>query len=226
MPDLANWQPPERPPYTAMQGRLTRLESITDRRHFDDLWQTYATDTRGAIWTYLPIGPFAGKADFLKTADTLYLGEDPMFHAVIDRKSGKPLGVASLMRINPEQGTIEIGHICYSPPLQRTVMATEAFYLFASRVFDELGYRRFEWKCNAQNAASRRAASRLGFTFEGIFRQHMVVKGKNRDTAWYSILDNEWPSLKRAFEAWLSPENFDNEGNQIKALDQLKERTT
>ena len=144
-----------------------------------------------------------------------------MLFAIVPAQAGKAAGWASLMRIEPRHGVIEVGNVVFSPALQRSRAATEAMYLMASHVFDHLGYRRYEWKCNAENAASRRAALRLGFTFEGIFRQHMVVRGRSRDTAWYSLLDGEWPARKRAFEAWLDPSNFDGEGRQLVSLGQI-----
>ncbi len=205
-----------------MKGQWISLEPITDGRHFDDLWHTYSADKSGSIWHYLPYGPFENKDDFLAFATATYLGEDPMFHALVELQSGKALGVASLMRINQAHGVIETGHICYGPAVQRTAMTTEVIYLFGKRIFDQLGYRRFEWKCDAANKASRRAADRFGFKFEGIFRQALVVKQRNRDTAWYSIIDSEWPQLKAGFEAWLAPDNFDHAGNQINQLEQLR----
>jgi RimJ/RimL family protein N-acetyltransferase len=223
MRDLANWQPCPKPSITPIQGHHTRLEPIIDDQHFEGLWHAYAADQNGAIWAYLPYGPFAGKDEFLEFARTTYLGEDPLFHVLIDIRSGNPLGVLSLMRINAEHGVIEVGHICYAPAAQRTIMATEAIYLLARLVFDELGYRRFEWKCNAANEASCRAAKRLGFTFEGTFRQALVIKKKNRDTAWFSMLDHEWPKQKSAFEAWLNDDNFDQNGKQKKSLSALKQ---
>jgi RimJ/RimL family protein N-acetyltransferase len=201
-----------------MQGRYSRLEPILNERHFDDLWQAYSADSDGEIWAYLPYGPFADKDAFLKFARATYLGKDPMFHALIDARTGKALGVASLMRINADHGVIEVGHICYSPAAQRTPMTTEVIYLLGCRIFDELGYRRFEWKCNAANQASMRAAERFGFTFEGTFRQALVIKGENRDTAWFSIIDSEWPKLKTAFETWLDGSNFGETGQQLKSL--------
>ena len=222
MKDLTNWQPCPWPPATALQGQYARLEPMVDEQHFDDLWQAYSADDEGAIWAYLPYGPFADKTAFLEFARATYLGKDPMFHALIDLRSAKALGVASLMRINADHGVIEVGHICYSPAVQRTPMTTEVIYLLGCRIFGELGYRRFEWKCNAANRASMRAAERFGFTFEGTFRQSLVVKGKNRDTAWFSIIDSEWPKMKTAFEAWLDKSNFDENGQQIQPLDALK----
>ncbi len=213
IPDL----PRPRPPRTPIEGHYCRVEPVTPD-HFEDLWEAYSADEAGAIWDYLPYGPFAGREAFLDFAAGLYLGEDPLFHAVIAGDTGKALGVASLMRITPEQGVIEVGHINYSPALQKTPMATEAQFLLMRHAFDELGYRRYEWKCNNANQGSKRAALRYGFTFEGVFRQHMVVKGKNRDSAWFSILDSEWPAIRACFEAWLDPGNFDAQGRQKAAL--------
>ena len=223
MSETLNWQPREWPPSTPMNGRYAKLDPIIDERYFDDLWIAYSTDQEGAIWNYLPYGPFADKESFLLFARATYLGKDPMFHALIDENTKKAVGVASLMRINADHGVIEVGHICYSPIVQRTAMTTEAMYLFGCRVFDEMGYRRFEWKCDAANKPSCQAAERFGFSFEGKFRQALVVKDKNRDTAWYSIIDSEWPGLKAGYEAWLSETNFDNDGQQIRSLNDLKE---
>jgi RimJ/RimL family protein N-acetyltransferase len=150
--------------------------------------------------------------------------EDPLYFTLVKQPEGRPLGLASYMRITPEFGVIEIGHIWFGIPLQRTTAATEAIFLMARHVLDGLGYRRLEWKCNALNAASRRAAERFGFAFEGVFRKHQVVKGRNRDTAWYSIIDDEWPAIRKAFEAWLAPENFDRDGVQKRALSIMVER--
>ncbi|MEZ5450761.1 MAG: GNAT family protein [Thiolinea sp.] len=166
----------------------------------------------------MPYGPFATLAAFQDWLRASALGDDPLFHAIIDLNTGKAVGVATLMRIDPANGSIETGHIHYSPLLQRKPAATEAMYLLMRRVFDELGYRRYEWKCNALNAASRQAALRLGFQFEGIFRQMQVVRGHNRDTAWFSIIDREWPAIKTALEHWLDPANFDTHGCQLSSL--------
>jgi RimJ/RimL family protein N-acetyltransferase len=175
-------------------------------------------DTDGRNWTYLPYGPFEELDDYRTWMRSACLGNDPFFHAVIDRKSGKATGVASFLRIDPGPGVIEVGHINYAPPLQRTPAATEAMFLMMCRVFDELGYRRYEWKCDALNAPSRAAALRLGFQFEGIFRQATIYKQRNRDTAWYAIVDRGWPALKARFERWLDPANFDAEGRQRRSL--------
>jgi RimJ/RimL family protein N-acetyltransferase len=173
-----------------------------------------------AIWTYLPYGPYADAEELRAALREEAASEDPIFYVV--EVDGTPLGIASYLRITPEHGVIEIGHIWFGTPLQRTPAATEAIYLLARHVFDDLGWRRLEWKCNAANAASRRAAERFGFTFEGVFRKHQLVKGENRDTAWYSIVDDEWPAIRRGFEEWLAPENFDQNGVQRRTLEQCR----
>src|SRR5207244_2628085 len=167
--------------------------------------------------------PFAGKSEFMRWLEERAVLKDPLAYTIIDRAAGAARGIATLMSIEPEHGSIEIGHIWLSPQLQRTRQATEAIFLMARYAFDELGNRRLEWKCNADNAASRRAAERYGFVFEGIFRQHRVIKGRNRDTAWYSITDGEWPMRRAAFEAWLSADNFDTSGRQGRSLADLRE---
>lgn len=220
---VANWRPRPRPPWVAMAGRYTRVEPLDPSRHGDDLAVAFAEDRAGKlcgdrIWTYSASGPFGTEADFRAWLAKVAAMTDPLYFALIDDTSGAAGGLASYMRINPAHGAIEVGAIVFAPVLQRSRVATEAMYLMMRRAFDDLGYRRYEWKCDALNAASRRAALRLGFTFEGIFRQDMVNKGRNRDTAWFSILDTEWPRLKAAFEAWLVPENFDADGGQKKRL--------
>ena len=224
--EIPDWLPREQPPRTPMEGRLCRVEPLDPAAHAEDLFAAYSEDREGRNWTYLGYGPFASLGAFRDWIEKSCLGADPFFHAVVERRSGKALGVASYLRIDAPMGVIEVGHINYGPALQGTVLATEAMYLMMARVFDELGYRRYEWKCNALNAASRRAALRLGFTFEGIFRQAMIVKGRNRDTAWFSILDKEWPRVKAAFEAWLDPANFDAEGRQKRGLAQIRAATS
>jgi RimJ/RimL family protein N-acetyltransferase len=182
---------------------------------------SHAPDGDPGIWRYLPDGPYDdvdGMRDALAAAEQR---DDPLLFTIVDLPSGAPQGVASYLRIVPDQGVIEIGHIWFGPALQRTAAATEAIYLLLAHAFDDLGYRRMEWKCNALNRASRRAAERFGFTFEGIFRQHMVVKGRNRDSAWYSITDPEWPGVRRGFTQWLDDENFDAGGVQRRALGDL-----
>ena len=182
---------------------------------------SHPPDGDPAIWTYLPDGPYDSPdhlGEMLAWAET---SEDPLYFTLVRLSDQRPLGLASYLRITPEFGVIEIGHIWFGVPLQRTTAATEAIYLLAAHVFDGLGYRRLEWKCNALNAASRRAAERFGFSFEGVFRNHQVVKGRNRDTAWYAITDDEWPAIRSGFEAWLAPGNFDGDGLQVRPLGDL-----
>lgn len=174
-----------------------------------------------AIWTYLFDGPFASPAALRERLELGASLDDPLFFTLVRLPGDAPQGAASYMRIAPEHGTIEIGNIWFGVPLQRTAAATEAIFLLARHAFDELGYRRLEWKCNALNAASRRAAERFGFAFEGVFSQHMVVKGHSRDTAWYAITDRRWPAIRAGFEAWLAPENFDSKGRQRRRLGEL-----
>lgn len=210
--------PRPRPPRSPMLGQWCDVVPLDPNAHAAGLYAAYSADTEGRIWTYLPQGPFADLAGFRAWMDATCLSDDPLFHTIL--VDGQPLGVASLMRIDPANGVIEVGNINYAPALARTRAATEAMYLLMRRAFDELGYRRYEWKCDALNLPSRNAAARLGFTYEGTFRQAIVYKGRNRDTAWFSILDSEWPALKARFEAWLDPANFDASGRQRSALHQ------
>ena len=214
------WKPARTLSRVALEGELVRLEPLDVARHASQLFAAQAGAP--AIWEYLPYGPFGSETVFRAWLTERATTSDPLFFAIIDRASGMALGMASFLRVEPSHGVIEVGHIWYSPALQRTRLATDAMYVMARHVFDDLGYRRYEWKCNALNEPSRRAAVRLGFTFEGVFRQHMVVKDRNRDTAWYSMLDSEWPAAKAAFEAWLRPENFDGEGRQLRSLAELR----
>ncbi len=200
------------------------IEPIDPDRHAADLFAANAADTEGQLWTYMGYGPFATLAEYRAWMERACLGDDPLFHAIVETQTGKAAGIASFLRIEPAFGVIEIGHIALSPRLQRKAGATEAMYLFMGRVFDELGYRRYEWKCDALNERSRRAALRVGFAFEGVFRQHMLYKGRNRDTAWFAIIDKDWPALKRGFEAWLDPENFDSDGRQLQSLAALRSK--
>ena len=210
---LPGWTPPPSPPREPMEGRFCRLEPLDPERHAAALFAANAADQQGRSWTYLAYGPFRTLASYRTWMSTYCLGDDPLFFAIIDRGQGQPAGVASYLRIAPASGSIEVGHLHYSPALQRRPAATEAMYLLMKRAFD-LGYRRYEWKCDALNAASRAAAQRLGLSFEGIFRQATVYKGRNRDTAWYAAIDAEWPELRAAFLAWLDPGNFDEQGQQ------------
>lgn len=214
------WRHARAPERKQLDGDTVRLEPLDPARHGDDLYE--ATAGADSTWTYLAYGPFARRDEFIRWLDTRAPVDDPLTFAIIDKRSGGARGLASLMRMDPPNGVIEVGHIWLSPELQRTRQATEAIYLMARYAFDELGNRRFEWKCDASNLPSRRAAERYGFVFEGIFRQHMVIKGRNRDTAWYSITDSEWPARRAAFEAWLAPDNFDSEGRQRRTLAELR----
>ncbi len=214
------WKPAQPLSRVALEGELVRLELVDVARHAGQLFAAQASAPE--LWEYLPYGPFESEAAFRVWLTERAATSDPMFYAIIERISGRALGMASFLRVEPGHGVIEVGHIWYSPALQRTRLATDAMYVMARHVFDDLGYRRYEWKCNVLNEPSRRAAVRLGFTFEGVFRQHMVIKGENRDTAWYSMLDGEWPAAKAAFEAWLRPENFDGEGRQRRSLAELR----
>lgn len=220
---LPAWTPPPRPSRTALEGRSCRVEPLDPARHADDLFAANALDADGRGWTYLPYGPFADRARYDAWMNATCLGDDPLFHAIVELPTGRAVGVASYLRIDPAAGSIEVGHLRFSPLLQRSIASTEAMYLMMKRAF-ELGYRRYEWKCDALNAPSRAAAQRLGFTFEGIFRQAIVIKRRNRDTAWFSILDSEWPRLDAAFRRWLDPENFAPDGAQKVRLSALTTR--
>ena len=192
-----------------------RLEPVDVAAHAESLYRlSHARPEDAVLWTYLAYGPFADQGAFERWLAERSRSEDPLFFALIEQASGQASGMASYLNIVPAHGCIEIGHIWFAPPLQKTRGATEAIFLMMRQVFDDLGYRRLEWKCDALNAASRRAARRFGFTYEGTFRQHMVVKGRNRDTAWFAMLDREWPGICAAFERWLAPENFDAAGRQ------------
>jgi RimJ/RimL family protein N-acetyltransferase len=215
------WAPRQRPPLTPMAGRYCRTEPLDVDRHAGELYDAYSADREGRLWTYLPWGPYASFDEYLAGVKTGLRRENFITYAVIDAASGKPVGVASYLNINLTAGSIEVGGIAYSPALQQTPAGTEAMFLMMRRAFDELGYRRYEWKCNSLNAASRAAAQRYGFRFEGIFRQADVVKGHNRDTAWLSITDAEWPAVKSAFERWLDPSNFTADGRQKVRLSEL-----
>ncbi len=221
---VEGWTARERPSRTPMTGRFCRVEPLDPSRHAAELYAANGEDRDGRMWTYLPWGPYDGFDDYLAAVKAGLLREDFLTYAVIDAISGKAVGVASYLNINLTAGSIEVGGIAYSPALQRRPAGTEAMYLMMRRVFDELGYRRYEWKCNALNALSRAAAERYGFRFEGIFRQAQIVKGRNRDTAWFSIIDSEWPGIKAAFERWLDPGNFDGDGRQRMRLSALTAR--
>jgi RimJ/RimL family protein N-acetyltransferase len=203
---------------TTLPGRYVTVTPLDPAQHGKDLWEATRGEENYALWRYLADGPFKLRAEFDEALKTMAVSRDPLYFAIIDNQAGKAVGRAAYLRIEPKHRCIEVGGILYSPALQKTRGATEAMFLMARHVFEELGYRRYEWKCNALNEPSRRAALRLGFTFEGIFRQHMIVKGENRDTAWFSMLDCEWPARKQAFERWLDPANFSSDGRQLSVL--------
>ena len=213
--------PARLPERSRLVGRQVQLVPLDAAQHTDALYEETHGAGRDALWLYLPDGPFPDKAAFRSALEQKASSLDPFFFAILDRLSGRALGQAAYLRIKPAHRSIEVGWILYAPSLQRTVGATEAMYLLAKHAFEDLGYRRYEWKCNALNAPSRHAALRLGFAFEGIFRQHMIVKGRNRDSAWFSMLDTEWPARRRTFERWLDPANFDAEGRQRISLSML-----
>jgi RimJ/RimL family protein N-acetyltransferase len=215
-PAPLNWKPVPLPIPVTLCGRTVALEPLNAERHAADLWQ--AVSGHDDLWTWLFDGPYDSEAGLRRAIEQKQNAAGSVFLAIVPAATGKAAGWASTMRADPANGVVEVGNILLTPSLQRTTAATEAMFLMASHIFEHLGYRRYEWKCNAENLPSRRAAERLGFTFEGIFRQHMVVKGLNRDTAWFSMLDREWPARKRAFEAWLTPVNFDREGRQRQSL--------
>ena len=217
---VPDWKPPQPPARAAMEGQYCRLEPLDAKAHAEALHAANVLNTDGGMWTYMAYGPFATLEIYRKWAEGVSHGNDPLFFAIVDRATGNPVGVASYLRIDPANGCIEVGHLAYSPLLQRKPAASEAMYLMMEQAF-RLGYRRYEWKCNSLNAPSRAAAQRLGFSYEGIFRQATLVKGRNRDSAWYSIVDSEWPALQKAFQAWLAPANFDAQGRQRMRLSSL-----
>lgn len=215
---VPGWTPPPRPGPEVLEGRWARLERLDAERHGAEVHAANREDD--AIWDYMPHGPFASEADWRAWAEDVQVRDDPFFYAIRDLRTGKAAGVASFLRITPAAGSIEVGSIAYAPALQKTPAATEAMALMMGWAFGA-GYRRYEWKCDALNLPSRMAAQRLGFSYEGVFRQATVVKGRNRDTAWFAAIDKEWPALRDAFEAWLDPANFDGEGRQRVALSAL-----
>ena len=216
--ELPGWVPPRVPDVDVLDGQYVRLERLSSDRHGAALFQAYAE--HDALWTYMPVGPFHSSAQYQRWVRENETSTDPYFFAIQDKVSGKWAGVGSFLRITPDAGSIEVGFLTFSPLLQRTPAATEAMFLMMQWAF-EAGYRRYEWKCDALNLPSRRAAQRLGFSYEGVFRQATVVKGRNRDTAWFAVIDREWPALKEAFHVWLSPENFRPDGSQVERLSDL-----
>jgi RimJ/RimL family protein N-acetyltransferase len=216
--EVPGWKPPPRPDTAPMQGRLVRLEALNADAHAFELHEAF--QGHDWLWDYMPYGPFASGSAYHRWARQREEGIDPRFFVLRDAATGHPSGIASYLRIDPDAGSIEVGNICYAPSLQRGGAATEAMFLMMDWAF-RAGYRRYEWKCNALNLPSRRAAMRLGFSFEGVFRNHLVVKGRNRDTAWFSVIDSEWPALSEAYRVWLDPVNFDAKGQQKERLSDL-----
>ena len=214
-----DYVPAPYPKGLVLDGKSVRLEPLTPA-HSEALHDAFLTSEDGAIWDYLPYGPFDSADDLAEWIAENIAAGDPHFFAIYDKARSRFVGVASYLRISPEAGSIEVGHINFSPLMQNTVMATETMFLMMGWAFEN-GYRRYEWKCNDLNMKSRAAAQRLGFSYEGIFRQAALSKGRNRDTAWFAMIDSEWPELKKAFEAWLDPSNFDEDGQQIKRLSVL-----
>jgi RimJ/RimL family protein N-acetyltransferase len=218
--NMESWQPAQLPGAITLYGKSVMLEPLSAAQHTVDLWN--AVEGEDDVWTWLGDGPYTSEAELQKAIAAKETGAAARFFAILRAEIGCAVGYASLMRIDAPNGVIEVGNVLFSPSLQRTAAATETMYLMAKYIFEDLGYRRYEWKCNALNLPSRRAAERLGFTYEGIFRQHMVIKGRNRDTAWFSMLDSEWPRCKQAFEAWLAEENFDADGRQKQTLQNFR----
>jgi len=239
LPLLFDWKPALRPGPVTLRGRNVTLEPLSAERHTAALWQALqppqwqgpavgdpgSTDHDG-LWTWMGDGPYATQAGLREALAQKEADARAVFLAIVPEATGLAAGYASYMRIEPAHGVVEVGNVLLAPALQRTTAATEAMYLMASHAFEYLGYRRYEWKCDAENLPSRRAALRLGFTFEGIFRQHRLIKGRNRDTAWFSLLDREWPVRKQALEVWLAPENFDSEGRQRQSLSRFLTSST
>ena len=220
---VPGWTVRPKPERIVLEGRTIRLEPLDPERHAADQWAAHrAGDPDGALWEYLPYGPFGSFEDYRDHLAMQAASADPLFYCVVRQADGRALGVMSLMRITPEHGVIEVGHICLAPGLRRTPGSTEAIRLFGGYVFETLGYRRFEWKCDNANMPSRQAAARYGFQPEGVFRQHMVAKGRNRDTAWFAMVDSDWPAVRAALDGWLAPENFDADGQQRRSLQSFR----
>ncbi len=219
---LADWTPRPTPNPSFLEGRLVRLERLDWFKHTEELFGCLGGDAKADLWRYMPIGPFLDVKAFAEDFDRSRVNGAWNTSVIRVKAANRAEGMASFMRIRPEHGSVEIGCVAFGPRLQRTAAASEAVYLMARHIFDDLGYRRFEWKCDDSNEASKRAALRFGFTYEGLFRQDMVRKGANRDTAWFSIIDKEWPAVRAAFEHWLDPSNFDATGRQIRSLASMR----
>jgi len=212
--DVEGWVSCPRPPLVPLLGRWAHVLPLDAATHLDDLYDAISTDETGKMWTYLFNGPYTQKSDFAAYLATAQASTDPLFYVICDASSGKAMGYANYLRIEPAMGVIEVGNIAMSPLLQKTRIATEAIYLMMAHVFDDLGYRRFEWKCDTLNGPSKKAARRFGFTYDGMFPQAVIYKGRNRDTAWFSIIDKDWAEIKAGYETWLDPANFDADGVQ------------
>lgn len=212
----------KRPARVTLEGRFARLEPLDPVKHARDLYDATHGPDREAIWAYIGDGPYADFESFRVALEGKAKSDDPLFFAIIDKASGKAAGYSTLMRIDVPNRVIEVGNIVYGSAMQKTPLATEVQYLLMRHAFDDLGFRRYEWKCNALNAPSRKAAERYGFVYEGLFRQHMIIKGRNRDTTWYAIIDSDWPKIKSGFEHWLAPDNFTPDGQQKKSLAALR----
>lgn len=215
---VPGWAPVALPDAERLPGQYCTLERLDPDRHADGLYAEYAAAPDARDWTYLPVGPFPTCESYRDWAIDAARSRDPRHYAVVDNVTGRALGTFALMRHDPANGVIEVGYVVFSPALQRTRISTEAQYLLMRYVFDDLGYRRYEWKCDSLNAPSRTTAERLGFTYEGTFSQAVVYKGRNRDTAWFALVDRDWPRVRGAFETWLAPANFDDDGHQLNAL--------
>lgn len=222
MTDLKDWTPRRRPERKPLEGRYVRLEPLSAAAHGDGLYEAATVANADERFRWLGETTPESRAAFQPWLDKAEGSTDPLYFTAVDKASGKVAGRQTFLRIDPANGVIEIGHIHWGPLMQRRPAATEAHYLFMRHIFDDLGYRRWEWKCNNSNGPSKRAAERFGFQFEGVFRQHMIIKGENRDTAWYSIIDTEWPELRQAYEGWLHPDNFDSDGSQKKRLEDFR----
>ena len=218
---LPNFKPGDLPKMERLEGRYVIVECLSKDKHGANLYEVYGPDSPADMWTYLFQNPVQSQEEWSALLDQMLAAQDRFYYAIVDKESGKALGTFALMRINRGSRVIEVGSVTYSPQLKRTRLATEAQYLLARYVFEELEYRRYEWKCDALNQPSRRAAERLGFTYEGTFRQAVVYKGRNRDTDWLSMIDSDWPAVKSRLEKWLNPDNFDENGQQIKALSEF-----
>ncbi|WP_068170854.1 GNAT family N-acetyltransferase [Rothia sp. ND6WE1A] len=221
--EVSGWTPRPRPERVTLNGRFCTIEPLSTEKHGADLIETLLQRSENSIWTYMAAGPFETTEDFMEFLRVQESSADPLHFTIIDHELGKAVGTFSLMHMTPEHGTIEVGWVMYSQLLKRTATATEAQYLLMKYALGDLGYRRYEWKCDALNEPSRRAARRLGFRFEGIFRNALIYKNRSRDTAWFALTDEDWPHQKQAFENWLRPENFDNRGQQKEALERPSE---